>query len=209
MIGTTPTNLYAVARESTSLTESIEAIAALPQGEALEAVVLMWNPQKVLVDRLIAGAFQRGSSTDQVFEARLMSDEGEMRWLQRLAGGLGTAVWLTESKDLAASLELLEGWRAVPPGAGLMVGSSVERIVATQTYLCWGEFEGSGPAEGWTTFSTRRIGAIEYPIVAAPGDRVLLKGFEYLGRGADGNARVVNERLVGFTTERQERDTNA
>ena len=67
-----------------------------------------------------------------------------------------------------------------------------------QRYLVWGESAGDH-SDGWTTLTTSRGTPLQVPV--ATDGRARLIAREYVSVDRFGNARVADQRLVGFEEE--------
>jgi CRISPR-associated protein (TIGR03984 family) len=72
-----------------------------------------------------------------------------------------------------------------------------------QTYLLWGEGTGRQVGNGWSELATARIGALPIPLRNVDrNQRVLLHSLEYVAEAEDGNAVVLDERLLKLEVPR-------
>lgn len=124
----------------------------------------------------------KGSDLTDVYEARIFSRYGELRWWNDPRRGIGRAAYVSEGEGPA--------WDAVD-------GRELTRLDENM-YVLWGR--SAGPSQGgWTVLHEARIGSLEVPVeVRGPGCRVGLKSIEYVGFDEQGNARVLEERYLGF-----------
>lgn len=117
-----------------------------------------------------------------VFEARIFTEDNELRWLNRNSGN-GKAVLLSESEQSINNFTLLE---------------ADTYDVLPQQYLLWGKKATNQPTN-WLSLSEARIGKLEVPINHSlkNEERVYLKSCEYIAK-ADcyGNYMIAEERLV-------------
>lgn len=148
------------------------------------------------------------------FEARAFGPDGELRW-RRPIGDAPYAVLLGERAAGAPT-----GYRPVElPCCG---------VALERRQLLWGRAVASAEAGGWVALAEARIGTFEvpcpepapaprevddgpYPASSAPppadevpGDRLQLISHELVAIGADGNAYVADERLVGIEVAHSE-----
>jgi CRISPR-associated protein (TIGR03984 family) len=185
--------LYVYSKNEISLEPAIQAFASgCAEPDSSKTLALLYGQSRCLLNVVacVGDSFKcldrsgNSASLNEIFEARIFHEKAELRWLQS-GLGFGRAVVLGEFPlpSLAdASWELQES-----PYCGKV----------RQTYLIWGERE-SATENGWTTFSTSRIGRIDVP-VSMPGERkrAWMKSFEYLKEFEYGNVGVFEERLIG------------
>jgi CRISPR-associated protein (TIGR03984 family) len=131
---------------------------------------------------------------DDVFATRVFSQHAELRWVQT-GGGRGTAVIVAEAPAP------VEGWERIQ--------AEIVDVLAG-TYALWGRsFADLG--DGWCRTSEARIGTIDIPVsgpLPSAGDPtrpwperyLALAHREYVGVDQDGNASVIEERLVEITS---------
>jgi len=118
--------------------------------------------------------------TNDVYEAVLFDGTSELRW--RRNGPSGVAVEVREADD---------GYVAVE--GDLAYDAKIDSIAG----LLWGQGDGVGIDEGWSSMSTARLGSYPAPITPVPKKaRVELLQSEYVTRGAYGVARVVDRRFI-------------
>jgi CRISPR-associated protein (TIGR03984 family) len=160
------------------------------------AVGLLYSPRECRLavhreGRLFDEA-DANSDLSGIFEARIFSDAGELRWWNDPATpGLGRAAYLSEQASG------LGNWSAEQR-------DDLHKL--SNYYLLWGaQWQRAGLARGWAGLIEGRIGGFAVPIPElGPGDRVRLCTAEYLGlaEGAPGNEHgnmvVVDERLLRF-----------
>ena len=184
--------------QTTRLHDAVRAASQLLNG----GVAVTYSPQhcrmfRVAGDRLLD---ERGGDADaSIYEARVFNDRGELRWWRdpEDSAGRGRAVYITEDASPALLLgQQSEPWHVMP---------SSESFRIDNQYVLWGEQMGlPGLLEGWSCVAESRIGSLIVPVGGlAPGERVKLPTFEYLGRdpglaGAHGNVTVLDERLLGL-----------
>jgi CRISPR-associated protein (TIGR03984 family) len=164
---------------------------ALKDGPHDGATVIAWSPNEVIVaawdDRKWANHAGAEVNLGDCFEARSFNANEELRWLAR-GDGTGTAVLVSE---LALSTD--ERWTPVTT-------EPVEARVDGVRYLAFGS--GAGTSNGWTTLSSARLGHWFAPVAATGSDRhVALAATEYVARGAEGNAVVIDERFIGWVSQ--------
>lgn len=123
-----------------------------------------------------------------VFEARVFSPAGELRWIH-VRAGQGRAALLTADSQIAAP----EGWE------------TCERDFLEKRdngYLLWGKADSVQDVAGWTRLFEARIGELLVPFRAATETPFLrLKTIEFLGEvpgDPHGNVRLIEEQLTGF-----------
>jgi CRISPR-associated protein (TIGR03984 family) len=160
------------------------------------AVGLLYTPDAVIPVRSDGLAWQSAVGAvgvAGVFEARIWTDQWDLRWVEDEPGsGLGTATLFSEDDDIG------------------LVGEPPERLPVHATfdhrYLVWGVVDET--TGDWATTSAARVGAIAVPVSeAAPGDRLVLDAREYLGVIRDnGLCGPVAERLMGFRRDASKRD---
>lgn len=175
--------------------------ALLPLNEAVRnckdilegAIALLYSPDSCKFLWLKNGEFEYPSKQekehhrlDTVFEARVFSQDYELRWLNR-NNGRGDAVLLSESNREIKNFSLL-------------IPKRCEAI--EQKYLLWGEpiINPENIQEGWQRLAEARIGKLNIPITENLIDkqqRVYLKSCEYISTVDHyGNVGVIEERLV-------------
>jgi CRISPR-associated protein (TIGR03984 family) len=150
-----------------------------------EAVALLSKPAEFVACRIDAG----GRLLDRldglvpiegVFEARVFSERGELRWLA--GDGSGRAALLFDD----APQELPDRWE---PAAAIPYRDRFRR-----PYLLWGR-QVPPATPGWTRLDEARVGPRDIP--AGGGPYLRLEAWEYVGE-RDGNACVLAERLVAI-----------
>jgi CRISPR-associated protein (TIGR03984 family) len=124
---------------------------------------------------------------NSTYEARVFSDQAELRWLH-VAAGDGSAAVLTEEKNAP------NGW------------SNPKIIVAVgkipQSYLLWGESLSDKMNSDWIKMATPRIGHYFAPVKSntATKARVRLNAREYLRQDEKhGNVFVAEERWLNLS----------
>lgn len=139
-------------------------------------LVGLWN------GREFTGPGEKRLDLPDVYEARVFSGEGELRWWNDPRRGCGRAAYVSEGEG--------PPWDAVD-------GRELTRL-DENVYILWGKT--AGPSEGgWTVLHEARIGTLEVPVeVRGTGCRVGLKSIEYVGFDEQGNARVLEERYLGL-----------
>jgi hypothetical protein len=158
-----------------------------------------YAPARFVFLRWSAGALETGrrdDRLDQIYEARLFEPEAvELRWLRdpNADEPRGTAVLLSE-RALT-----LEGWQALTP-------QPYEHRLDDADYLGTPIAADAAARPGWWRFDAPRHGTLELPLAQArPGQRLLLRRREYLGRaggeaGRDGNRQIIDTRLLAWDT---------
>jgi CRISPR-associated protein (TIGR03984 family) len=159
------------------------ALAAAPMLGV--AVALLSKPAEFVACRIDAGGrlldpLDGPVSIEGVFEARVFSERGELRWLAGDDSGRA-ALLLDAPPD-----ELPDRWE---PAAAVPY-----RDRFTRRYLLWGRQVPSA-TPGWTRLDEARVGPRDIP--AAGGPYLRLEAWEYVGE-RDGNACVLAERLVAI-----------
>lgn len=166
-----------------------EAIAAC-KGEIEGAIALLYSPRRCMLAQLSDdGILQNVSGNNieltSVFEARLFSEDCELRWLNRQAG-TGDAALISEA--------------ALPSLVGFTEIDAQPCEALPQQYLLWGERARSQPnVESWQSLADARIGKLDVPLAQSfeQAQRVYLATCEYLNVVDDyGNVAVIEERLV-------------
>lgn len=192
-ISTTETlSLYAIARNDTTLQESVNDCRTVWKIEG--AIALLYSPRDCQFARLRCqdDTVQFLDHEDQpidvskVFEARIFNDQAELRWLNQECGK-GRSVLLSEQE------KRLQDYEAIDTLADL------EHL--DQHYLLWGEgwTKPEQWSEQWGRLTLARIGTIPVPIAnLQQSNTVALKVREYLGADDYGNLSVVEERLLGL-----------
>ncbi len=173
----------------TKLPTLYSATAELPLHTALSFVTggcaLLTSPAAYRVSRVVDGECVTPAGPvdlSAVYEARAFTKDLELRWLD------GRAVLLTENEDL-----LPDTFEQIEP-------LPFEEVIETR-YLVWGSAaSGGSPAPGWTTFVSRRVGAIDIPVTVPPDKSgAQLVAREYVAvEEQHGNAHVAEERLIRF-----------
>lgn len=128
---------------------------------------------------------------DPIFEARIFSPLGELRWLNDPENwGRGHAVLVSPTAHT------IDSWIAR--------SRSIVRPPRKNTYLLWGTpCAADDMHSGWVCLADARIGRLHVPTAPPPaGQRVCLHSVEYLGRadgraGEHGNVEVIDELLLG------------
>lgn len=175
-------------RRMTTIDELITLFAGWDADSAFPATVIGWSASRVAIARVDSTSFAGPGATKvdprDWYEARMFNGVIESRWIRRGAGS-GEGVVISEGE-----LELPD-WDDVSVEVAAKIGG-VHALV-------WGRT--SRPiAEGWWTLTSARIGTIHVPGQKPIGEgrSVRLTSIEYLGVGVDGNAVIVDERIVGF-----------
>jgi CRISPR-associated protein (TIGR03984 family) len=149
------------------------------------------------VDRASDSATLQPLELDEVYEARVFSRSGELRWLNDPEGRKHRSVFLADEdmvKDDIPSKWVRESF------------PYIEKI--EQTYVVWGKVHSRQETstqypEHWTRFSTAQIGVLEVPVCDCDvprGGRVALVAHEYFNllENQYGNVGVFEERLFGL-----------
>ena len=167
-----------------------EAITAC-KGELEGAIALLYSPQRCLLARLSSGGKLQDASGNNIdsltsiFEARIFSENYELRWLNRQAG-TGNAALISEV--------------ALPSLIGCTEIDAQPCEALQQQYLLWGErARNQPPVESWRRLADARIGKLDIPLAQSfeQAQRVYLATCEYLNAVDDyGNVAVIEERLV-------------
>lgn len=171
-------------------------------GEDRSAIALLSHPEWFRLGRLIradiVGPTRESMDTMGVFEARVFTEDWELRWLQQ--GASGAAVLLTEAEACR------------PAGNWEAKGGLVDVSKLRQRYLVLGPLAPHGgpqvsdvpgnanrtpdaTAAEWSATQTSRVETIAIPVDPSAGGAVL-RTTEYIGRDVNGNAFVAEERLV-------------
>lgn len=190
-------SLYAIARDKTTLQESLDACQSVWDME--RAIALLYSPRSCQFACLVQGENQivlmnpKNQPVDlsDVFEARIFNDKAELRWLNQF-NGRGRAVLLADapiSEDQRTEI----GYDLVDPLTDLET--------LHQNYLLWGEGWTKPDAweNEWSRLTLARIGSLPVPISGIEHKQsVGLKVREYLKADDYGNTSVVEERLLGL-----------
>lgn len=169
--------------------EGLTLADAIARAALLSGIALLATPARHQVADIRDGACHGPGGPcplDEVFEARVIGTDLELRWLHS-SSGLGRAVALAEQEA------------ALPQSFGdrLPVLEAVRTF--DQRYLLWGTT--TDPiASGWATLFSSRIGTLSVPVtVAGSGRKIWLRAREYIAvESAYGNAYVAEERLLGL-----------
>lgn len=171
---------------------------AVAASESWTAIVLGYSPDDLWFGTLASDgslhAPGREANPELWYEARAFDGASELRWIQRTPDGSGRAVVIAESEAVAqpAAEEVADGDCSKLP-YGVSNGT---------TYLLWGTGTGGSPETGWSTMASARIGRYNVPLSGVPvGASVQLEAMEYFARGIDGNAYLLDERLVGLRVQ--------
>ena len=185
--------LHYYRREACTLAEALAA---------LHGVVLQgfgYTPARFVFLRWDGHALETGrvdDALDQVYEARLFEPAAlELRWLRDPAAPepRGVAVLLSETARAP------DGWQALAP---LDYQQGLDDVAHLGAPLA----ADAAARPGWWRFDAPRHGKLELPLAQArPGERLLLRRREYLGRapgeaGRDGNRQIVETRLLAWDT---------
>jgi CRISPR-associated protein (TIGR03984 family) len=183
-------SLYAIARNNTTLQDSVHACQTVWEIEG--AIALLYSPRKCQFARLhcqtdtVQFLDYEDNSVDitNVFEARIFNDHAELRWLNQ-EKGRGRSVLLSEQEKRLQDYEAID------------VLTDLEQL--DPRYLLWGEgwTKPEQWSEQWSRLTLARIGSIPVPIAnLQQSSTVALKVREYLKADDYGNLSVVEERLV-------------
>lgn len=169
---------------------TLEAAIAACQRQLEGAIALLYSPSACQFLRLLNGAFQDSygrtvNHLTDVFEARIFTEQCELRWLNREAGA-GDTVLLTETSQ---SIN------------GFQKADQEFKSILDQEYLLWGEpvLNPQGIQDGWQRLAEARIGKLDVPIsqkLSNKKQRVYLRTREYIDTLEYGNCAVIEERLV-------------
>jgi len=177
--------LFSAARDGVTLDWALRHAA--PPGTSIG---LFQTPRRYYVARVDDGrvSLRDGSiPLEEVFDARVFSDDVELRWLN-VDDGHGRAVALTE--DAAALPEQFEERHEPIRAVDVLRGE----------YLLWGRAAAHHDT-GWTTLTSARVGALDVPATVPAGERAVLVTREYVARDPEhGNAYVAEERLLHLET---------
>lgn len=206
MTETSPATLHTFRREASSLSDAVAEI-----GDALgtNPVGLCYSPRRCFLVLCRQGRLETHdgvetkTALEDVFEARVFGDDGELRWWNdpSQAKGLGRAVFLTERDSQSPT-----GWEKSKPIPGL--------TVFRNQYLLWGQGWVYDPSSDsrtsadlrlppdWSWLATGRIGRLAVPYAHLPDQAYLtLQTREYFrvdDDDAHGNSYVVDERWLGL-----------
>jgi CRISPR-associated protein (TIGR03984 family) len=177
--------LYGRSAKDLTLSEALQQSATL----FTQTIALLYSPALCQF-----ATFSEGNLYDEdleiidlttVYEARVFSEKGELRWLNN-SDGVGRAVLLSEEPlsdhfSLEVDLENLH---------------SID-----QTYLLWGKGISTNTQTGWSQIGKSRVGTISIPFKGVrSGMYVCLNAREYLQEvDQHGNVSVVEERLIGLS----------
>lgn len=188
MTETTSTTLYSYRSDQlVTLEQAIDHCGDVLEG----AIALLYSPNACQFLKLTGEIFYdiHGEVKDlsHVFEARIFTENCELRWLNR-DDGKGETVLLSESKQSLTDFQAPDS----EPCEALK-----------QKYLLWGEsVKKLDNPPGWKRLAEARIGKLDIPF---SGDlkekqRLYLKTREYLAEVDNhdnyGNISVIEERLV-------------
>lgn len=144
------------------------------------AVVIGWSAQALSIGKRtgdsVVGADGAALDVADWFGCRAFDGTNDARWMRQ--GATGVLVVVSE----------LAG--------GADADVAVERVDAVVTgvrHLLFGERDES--ANGWATLSAANVGALRVPDPGGAG-RLAIEAVEYVVFDADGNADVIDERLV-------------
>jgi CRISPR-associated protein (TIGR03984 family) len=189
------TTLYTWTKGAVTFTAAMQAVAQTLGGNL---VGLFYSPQTCQFGLYCNGAFldeaAKSLRLSYVYEARVFTEQGELRWWNDPATGFGQgqAAYLSEAQRPP------DGWPDCPA-----VRHEVVRW--PNHYLLWGEGWDTNTrtlAAGWSRLAAGRIGTLPVPFGGLqPKERLQLSTVEYFGQapglaGEHGNVVVVEERLV-------------
>ena len=161
-----------------------DLVRLLPTVLKSGAVVIAWSPSRVvvgtIVDRAIVEADGNVIDLDDEYGVRAFDATRDVRWSASPSGGYAAVVSEESLDDVA--------------GEVIDVHDIVSSIVGV-TYVIAGEKYESDAR--WTKLSAARYGSLAMP-VSGPGRRVGVNSIEYVVVDDDGNADIVDERLVGL-----------
>lgn len=185
-------SLYAIARNNTTLQDSVNACQTVWEIEG--AIALLYSPAKCQFARLhcendtvqFLDYIDQPIDITKVFEARIFNDDAELRWLNQECG---------KGRSVLLSQQLLQ----------LQNYDSIETLTnlehLDQHYLLWGEgwTKPEQWSEQWSRLTLARIGGIPVPVSKLQRQQtVKLFVREYLRADNYGNLSVVEERLLGL-----------
>jgi CRISPR-associated protein (TIGR03984 family) len=182
-----PTTLITFSRSGLSLADSLELTKSVFGCGVV--IGFLSTPTEFMVVKLEGGLLKGPNGTvdlGPVFEARVFSNEAELRWLAE-TDGVGKAVVLAETE---LSTLASEGWKR-------------ESYVVTKQsceYILWGRGTGKF-TNGWGGVSAARIGTIPLPLKVEENKCAILKTIVYFCKelpNTDGNCVVLDERLLGL-----------
>jgi CRISPR-associated protein (TIGR03984 family) len=119
-----------------------------------------------------------------VYDLRLFGASCDARWQK--AGDVGSLTVTTETQPSAVT-----GWGAP---VTLAIAETLHR-----RYQLFGTVR--AVAERWSDLREPRVPTIQVPINASPNASIALLAIEYFGRGPDGNAVLLAERLTTFSSQ--------
>jgi CRISPR-associated protein (TIGR03984 family) len=173
-----PASLYVWTRADVGLVEVLGQIQLAESG----AAALLYAPQACRAGRVaslpegrrILGSGDKVIDLDDVFEARVFGESGELRWWNDPDSASGRAAWVSEESQPPKGPP--SAWAAEPARNVECLGNR---------YLLWGERIATGDV-GWSRLEEARIGTLDVPFDLGNTRR------------AYRNAVVVDERLVRF-----------
>lgn len=182
--------LYIYRRQGLSLQQASQIFASVTDGNPSTA--FLYTPEMFITARFADGQFliAKGENLDlsQVYEARIFTEDLELRWLNDPTDAKQHKAVILAERDLIAKLG--DTWEV-----------NEEQVIETleQTYLVWGQGTGK-TSDGWSTIAMARVGALQVPVPNVPDKaNVLLHSIEYLVERDHGNVVVFDERLTGFS----------
>jgi CRISPR-associated protein (TIGR03984 family) len=164
--------------------KALDLFRMLPDLLADGAVVIAWSPSRVvvgtIVDRVIKDASGGAFALDEAYGVRAFDADRDVRWSANPDGGFAAVI----------SEQSLDG----VTGEHVDVDNVTSSIVGVSYVVAGEKYESDSR---WTRLSAARYGSLAMP-VSGPGRRVGVKSIEYVVVDEDGNADVVDERLVGL-----------
>lgn len=197
--------LHGYAVQGLTLEKALEDCIDILTSEGRDALALLYATNRCFLARLKNGNLldQDDSlvSTAAVYEARMFSDNTELRWLNR-DGGSGDAALLTETQPA-----LNDSWK----NRADLNQDVVSAGTIKHSYLLWGESV-LPPRNGWIKMATPRIGGYYSPFAMDVSHeyeptklRLQLNAIEYLSQEPEhGNVFVAEERWLNISIARAE-----
>lgn len=171
------------------------ALAACAQIFGDAAVCLAYSPVSAEFSRVRRGTLRDGKDKvvdlAPIFEARVFSATGELRWLKD-PHSIGRSAYVSQE--------------TIGPG-GWDGPDTSDAVPFDRRYLLWGSVTSdreSGLSSDWCRLRSPRIGGLNVPWKAEAGQRLVLTAVEYIGEAASdigsihGNQTILDERLVGI-----------
>ena len=175
-----------------------ECLAAAKSALGPSCIVIGSSP-----DTLWFGRFEQGeyvhptekADSSTWYEARAFSPTADFRWLQDGLGPSGRAATIAE--ETRPSLD--SQWT---------LREATALLTVDQTSLLWGMGTGSSRGD-WSTMAAARIGRYSVPLGGVGNSvSVLLRSREYYAPGPDGNAVLIDERLIDLVAQAEPRTAN-